>query len=135
MPDSFRPRKRSKKRDKVLEVVRSTNIHPTADWVFHEVRKEIPSVSLATVYRNLNLLVQSGELNEVICDGQLRFDANLNEHSHFICKVCKNIYDIGEETVPTPKFRLPRGYDVEDVKIDFYGVCPKCHGKKVAQAE
>jgi Fur family peroxide stress response transcriptional regulator len=130
MRRSFAPRRRSKKRDKVLEIVKATNIHPTADWVFHEVRKEMPNVSLATVYRNLNLLVESGELNEVIYDGQLRFDANLKEHSHFICRVCKGIYDIGEEVVSTPRFKLPRGYDVEDIKIDFYGVCPKCQSKQ-----
>ena len=84
-------RKRSRQREKVLDIVRSTKSHPTADWVFHEVRKELPNISLATVYRNLNLLAESGEISEVICDGQLRFDANKEEHFHFICKSCKGI--------------------------------------------
>ena len=123
-------RKRSRQREKVLDVVCSTESHPTADWVFHEVRKKIPNISLATVYRNLNLLVQSGEINEVLCDGQLRFDANRDEHFHFICRSCKGIYDIEKARVNSPDFKLPRGYLVENVKTDFYGVCPNCQASK-----
>ncbi len=123
-------RKRSKQRDKVLDVVRSTKSHPTADWVFHEVRKELPNVSLATVYRNLNLLAASGEINEVLCDGQLRFDANKNEHFHFICRSCKGIFDIDETRVASPDFKLPRGYVVQDLRIDFYGICPACQARQ-----
>ena len=119
-------RKRSKQRDKVLDVVRSTKSHPTADWVFHEVRKDLPNVSLATVYRNLNLLAKSGEINEVLCDGQLRFDANKDEHFHFICRSCKGIFDIDETRVASPDFKLPRGYVVQNLRIDFYGICPAC---------
>lgn len=120
------PRKRSRQREKVLGVVRSTKSHPTADWVFHEVRKELPNISLATVYRNLNLLAESGEINEVLCDGQLRFDANKDVHFHFICRSCKGIFDIDETRVASPDFKLPRGYVVQDLRIDFYGVCPAC---------
>lgn len=122
-------RKRSKQREKVLGVVKSTKSHPTADWVFHEVRKDLPNVSLATVYRNLNLLVESGEISEVLCDGQLRFDANKDEHFHFICRSCKGIYDIDETRVSSPDFKLPRGYLVQNVRMDFYGVCPACQAK------
>lgn len=122
-------RKRSKQREKVLDIVRSTKTHPTADWVFHEVRKELPNISLATVYRNLNLLAESGEISEVICDGQLRFDANKEEHFHFICKSCKGIFDIDEARV-TPDFKLPRGYVVQDLRIDFYGTCPTCQTQR-----
>ena len=123
-------RKRSKQRDKVLDAVRATKTHPSADWVFHEVRREIPNISLATVYRNLNLLVESKEINEVLCDGQLRFDANKEEHFHFICRSCKGIFDIDEARVSSPDFKLPRGYKVENVKMDFYGVCPNCLAKQ-----
>lgn len=119
-------RKRSKQRERILEVVRSTKTHPTADWVFHEVRKDIPNISLATVYRNLNLLVESKDINEVLSDGQLHFDANRDEHFHFICRSCKGIFDVEGTRVSSPDFKLPRGYKVEDVKIDFYGLCPDC---------
>ncbi len=122
-------RKRSRQREKVLDIVRSTKTHPTADWVFHEVRKELPNISLATVYRNLNLLAGSGEISEVICDGQLRFDANKEEHFHFICKSCKGIFDVDEARV-TPGFKLPRGYIVQDLRIEFYGICPACQAQR-----
>ncbi|HEY9164807.1 MAG TPA: transcriptional repressor [Candidatus Kryptonia bacterium] len=123
-------RKRSKQREKVLSIVKATKSHPTADWVFHEVRREIPHISLATVYRNLNLLVESREINEVVCDGQLRFDANKEEHFHFICRECKGIFDIDEARVESPDFKLPRGYVVEDVRMDFFGKCPSCQPKR-----
>jgi Fur family peroxide stress response transcriptional regulator len=119
-------RKRSKQRERILEVVRSTKTHPTADWVFHEVRKDIPNISLATVYRNLNLLVESKDINEVLSDGQLHFDANRDKHFHFICRSCKGIFDVEETRVSSPEFKLPRRYKVEDVKMDFYGLCPDC---------
>ncbi len=130
MLSDTRQRKRSKQREKVLDVVRSTKSHPTADWVFHEVRKELPNVSLATVYRNLNLLAESGKINEVLCDGQLRFDANRDEHFHFICRSCKGIFDIDETRVTSPDFKLPRGYVVQDVRMDFYGICPSCQASQ-----
>ncbi len=130
MLSSTHLRKRSRQREKVLDVVCSTKSHPTADWVFHEVRKKIPNISLATVYRNLNLLVESGEINEVLCDGQLRFDANKDEHFHFICRSCKGIFDIDETRVASPDFKLPRGYLAENVKMEFYGLCPDCQTSK-----
>lgn len=129
MLNDIHQRKRSRQRDRILDVVRSTKTHPSADWVFHEVRKEIPNISLATVYRNLNLLVESREIGEVLCDGQLRFDANKEEHLHFICRSCKGIFDIEEKRVESPDFKLPRGFKVENVKMDFYGLCPNCLGK------
>ncbi len=122
-------RKRSRQRDKVLEVVRSTKTHPTADWVFHEVRKQIPNVSLATVYRNLNQLVETKDINEVLSEGQLHFDANNVEHFHFICRSCAGIFDIEEKRVEPLDFKLPRGYLVEKIKMDFYGLCPNCLDK------
>ncbi len=123
-------RKRSKQREKILTVVRNTKAHPTADWVFHEVRKEIPNISLATVYRNLNQLVESKDISEVLSDGQLHFDANKDEHFHFICRSCNGIFDIDEARVGSPDFKLPRGYVVENVKMDFYGLCPNCISKR-----
>ncbi len=122
-------RKFSRQREQVLEVVRSTRTHPTADWVFHEVRKKLPNISLATVYRNLNQLVESKDISEVLSDGQLHFDANKEEHFHFICRSCNGIFDIEEKRVESPDFKLPRGYVVEDVKMDFYGLCPDCAAK------
>jgi Fe2+ or Zn2+ uptake regulation protein len=123
-------RKFSKQRAKVLEIVQSTRAHPTADWVFHEVRRHIPNISLATVYRNLNQLVESKDISEVLSDGQLHFDANKEEHFHFICRSCNGIFDIEETRVSSPDFKLPRGYKVEGVKMDFYGLCPDCLAKQ-----
>jgi len=126
MSNRTHQRKRSKQREQVLDAVRSTRSHPTADWVFHEVRKNMPRVSIATVYRDLNILSDSGEIGKIVHDGQMRFDANMDKHFHFICTSCKSIYDIPDTWVEFPDLKLPRGYAVEEVKMDFYGICPTC---------
>src|SRR5713226_5080679 len=76
----------------VLDVLRSTESHPTAEWVHRVVRRRLPRVSLGTVYRNLRLLVGEGLVAE-IQGPHARFDANLEAHHHFTCVRCGRILD------------------------------------------
>ena len=69
--------RQSRQRDVVLELVRSTMDHPTADWVYRQARRRLPRISLATVYRNLKRLAAEGVIREVQSAGQARFDCNL----------------------------------------------------------
>src|SRR5882672_7526392 len=71
----------------VLDVVRATESHPTAEWVHQMVRRRLPRVSLGTVYRNLRLLVAEGLVNE-LPGPHARFDGNISEHHHFTCVAC-----------------------------------------------
>ncbi|MGQ9805372.1 MAG: Fur family transcriptional regulator [Chlorobiales bacterium] len=114
----------SRQREEVLRVVRETESHPTADWVYEQVRKVLPHISLGTVYRNLNLLADEGLIQRVILDdGIVRFDGNTNEHHHFICTKTGKIYDVrlstGNELLA--KFNAETGLKATTFKIQFYG--------------
>ena len=87
-------RKRSKKRDAILSCLCSTDTHPSAEWIYHRLKPQIPDLSLATVYRNLALFKREGRIVSVgIVQNLERFDANTQPHAHFICTcVCPRIW-------------------------------------------
>jgi Fe2+ or Zn2+ uptake regulation protein len=115
----------------VLEVVRATESHPTAEWVHRMVRRRLPRVSLGTVYRNLRLLVAQGLVKE-LPGPNARFDANTSEHHHFRCLGCGRIVDIaGALTEPQSRALCGRvaaagGFTVTHHRIEFYGRCLQC---------
>ena len=122
--------KRSRQREAILEVVKSTKCHPTADWVYAEVRKVIPNISLGTVYRNLALFEETGEIIAVATvDGQKRYDATADPHTHFICECCNSVIDV--ET-PQPFLEMysilkkEHGLKATHHSLTFYGKCDKC---------
>ena len=90
--------KRSKQREAILEVVKSTKCHPTADWVYAEVRKQIPNISLGTVYRNLSMLAENGTIQKLNIGTSIEhFDGNPAGHYHVCCSECGRIDDIEAE--------------------------------------
>lgn len=124
--------KRSRQRDAILRVLRGTKSHPTADWVFNEVRKEIPNISLGTVYRNLRLLCQSGEVLELdMCDTLSRFDARTDNHYHFRCLSCEKVFDLDEPVIEDLDNKIARktGFDIKCHRLEFRGLCMDCKGK------
>ena len=87
--------KYSRQREAILLYLRSTKSHPTAENVYTEIRKEFPKISLGTVYRNLNLLVDQGEILRLNCgDGVEHFDAKTEPHNHFACRTCGAVIDL-----------------------------------------
>ncbi len=115
----------------VLEVVRGTDSHPTAELVHEMVRRRLPRVSLGTVYRNLRLLVAQGLVNE-LPGPHARFDGNVSDHHHFTCLGCGRIADVaGTMTEPHSRALCLRvaaqsGLSVTHHRIDFYGRCAEC---------
>jgi Fur family transcriptional regulator, peroxide stress response regulator len=115
----------------VLEVVRGTESHPTAEAVHRMVRRRLPRVSLGTVYRNLRLLVAEGLVNE-LPGPHARFDGNTSEHHHFTCLGCGRIVDVeGPLTAPHSRALCRRvaaqgGFSVTHHRIEFYGRCAAC---------
>ncbi len=81
-------------RMKILEFVNSVRTHPTAEEVYNHVKKEIPSITLATVYRNLHILVEQGEIIKVGINNEYHFDGFTDEHQHLFCNQCKKIEDV-----------------------------------------
>ena len=87
--------KYSRQRRLILDIVRSNPVHPTAEWVYEQARKEIPEIGIATVYRNLNVLVSLGEVEKIRgVDGVDRFDGDCSEHYHLKCSCCGRLYDL-----------------------------------------
>ena len=122
-------RKYSRKREAILETLRSTRSHPSAEWIYTRLKPVYPDLSLGTVYRNLSLFRGEGLIRCVgTVNGQGRFDANVLPHPHFICDACGNVLDLDIE----PDYRLIdsmenfSGGEVEYCEIVFHGKCNKC---------
>ena len=131
-------RRNTKQREIVLEELRGTKTHPGADIIFRMVKKRIPAIGLATVYRNLNILKEEGKIVELpLAKSGCRYDGNINPHGHLICIYCRNIFDI-----PSPPIRnlsqgpgyLP-GFKVKYKRVNFYGYCRVCNDKKTKKEE
>jgi len=116
----------------ILEVVRSTDAHPTAGWVYREVKKRVPRISLGTVYRNLKLLSGEGLLSEIQTGYFTRYDAKLESHHHFTCLVCGRIFDLDEPVDQRQEARLSSrtGFEVSSHRIEFFGRCATCVGRR-----
>lgn len=127
-------RKHSRKRDAILACLRSTEEHPSAEWIYRHVKPEIPDLSLGTVYRNLAFFAESGEIRSLgAVAGQERFDGDIHPHSHFICKCCGTIIDWPEEeTVPGAESAAEAiGVRITEVSLRFAGICGDCLKKEV----
>ncbi|MCK5330145.1 MAG: transcriptional repressor, partial [Candidatus Marinimicrobia bacterium] len=66
----------SKQREAILQIVQMNPVHPTADWVYERVKKTVPNISLGTVYRNLNQLVETKAITAIRCDNTIHYDGN-----------------------------------------------------------
>ncbi|PWB38364.1 MAG: transcriptional repressor [Parcubacteria group bacterium] len=114
----------------VLTVLRHDFSHPTAEDIYKDVRKTLPRVSLATIYRNLNFLVKNNLAEEInVPDGPSRFDGHLKDHDHFICHSCKKIYNLPK--YPLRKNYLPnKNYKIGGFKLDLFGICATCQNRE-----
>jgi len=113
----------------VLEALRSVSCHPTADELFDSVRRRLPRVSLATVYRNLELLARMGLATAISVPGMpRRFDGDTREHLHVRCERCGRIADAhlrGAVPLPEPP-RTVAGFGVRGWHLELVGLCPAC---------
>ena len=112
----------------ILDVVRATDAHPTAAFVYRRVRRRLPRVSLATVYRNLRMLAAEGFLAERADEGGLRFDGNTGPHDHFTCLACRRIFDVPARVEQSTRRRLAArtGFEVLDHRTEYFGRCAAC---------
>ena len=121
--------RKSKQKEAILRAVKSTTSHPAADWVYERVREEIPNISLGTVYRDLKLLKQEGEVSEVdLADTLSRFDGNTQNHYHFKCEQCAHIFDVDEPVDEEINKRIAQkmGFKISHHQLVFYGLCQEC---------
>jgi Fe2+ or Zn2+ uptake regulation protein len=119
----------SKQRARILDLLRHTKSHPTAIMIFEELRREIPSLSLGNVYRNLNILVAQGFIRELKMGSTYdRYDGTVSPHYHFVCERCGEISDLElphNETL-NDKVRALTNSQVNYHRLEFYGACARC---------
>jgi len=121
--------RKSKQRDTILRAIKNSSNHLGADRVYDLVKKEIPNISLGTIYRNLKLLAQAGEIRELEIPGiSSRFDGTTSNHHHLICEKCGRIFDWDELTDPAMEARIAKktGFKVKARYLKFIGLCYDC---------
>lgn len=123
----------TKQRQAVIEVLRASTDHPDAAWIHSQVRAELPNISLGTVYRTLDALVRDGLVMTLERAGHAtRYDykSGRQSHHHAICQQCGTIIDLPSDAQPALPSSLPKGFQVNDVKLEFLGLCPSCAAKQ-----
>ncbi|MBD3184011.1 transcriptional repressor [Candidatus Poribacteria bacterium] len=130
MKNKEKPKYRhSKQRQRILELLRSTETHPTANWLYNKLRNDFPNLSMGNVYRNLNILVEQGLIGKIEFGSTFdRFDANIHQHYHFICENCGEIIDLElpVDKKLNDKVTKKINLKVRSHNIQFYGLCDKC---------
>ncbi|MFI3115071.1 MAG: transcriptional repressor [Clostridia bacterium] len=113
----------------VLSTVQMLKNHPTADEIYNEIYKNHPTISRGTVYRNLNILSETGQLLKVsVPDSADRFDHNLYNHYHIKCTKCSCFFDVDIDYISEINDMIAQktGFQLEMHEIVFKGVCPDC---------
>ena len=125
----------SRQKELIYDLVSSTMSHPTADWVYENARRKMPHISLGTVYRNLNTLVQEGRILAITnARGPVRYDANTSRHSHVKCIGCGLMLDVPETDIDfKPRSPKIRQFEVLEYRVEFLCLCPDCRKQKRIQ--
>jgi Fe2+ or Zn2+ uptake regulation protein len=116
-------------REIILQELKKSKNHPSADELYERVKKKLPRISLATVYRNLDVLSETGAIAKIEISGrQKRFDWDSGRHDHIYCVQCQRVDNIGMESMGKPSLQPVDnlGYRVEGYRVEFFGLCPQC---------
>ena len=123
-------RRYSKKREAILQCLQSTKDHPSAEWIYQQLKADYPSLSLATVYRNLGQLILEGRAASMgVVQGQERFDARTVPHVHAVCVRCGKVMDAEGIAIPDEMRKQvadATGFDTAGAFLHLYGLCPEC---------
>lgn len=123
----------TKQRLVILNELRRVRSHPSADELHRRVRRRLPRISLATVYRNLEMMSEQGVVLKLDLGGsQRRFDGDVSEHHHVRCTCCDRVDDLtGQLPCCLEKaFKSQNGYKITGHRLELIGLCPKCRKKK-----
>jgi Fur family transcriptional regulator, peroxide stress response regulator len=125
----IKKRRKSKQREKIYKIIKGSTLHPTAQWIFDELNKEDPTLSLGNLYRNLSILVEEGSIKcKEFGDGIEHYDAIVELHYHFICNKCGKVSDFSmplQENIIKEAQKLSKN-SITGHTIEFYGICESC---------
>ena len=126
--------KHSKQREMIVEYLKSTKDHPTAETVYMNVRSANPKLSLGTVYRNLNQLCETKLINKIdVGNPMVHYDGNTDPHIHFICQQCGQIIDIDiDENAIVTQFQNHLHHQIKKIQIQMSGICQNCSQDQAA---
>ena len=117
-------------RQAVLEILATSDAHPTVDQIYEKVRVDFPMTSRATVYKTISLAKEMGAVMELeFSQGSNRYDGKRPyPHTHVICTKCKQVMDADDLEITVLKHQIVRktGYRIDNHRIDFFGICPDC---------
>ncbi len=124
----------SRQRRKILETLKNNVVHPSAEYIHKKLQddKIKPKIGLATVYRNLNQLSESGIIKRIHgLDNSVHYDHNTHVHYHFFCKKCRKIFDLPASISPDIVRRAEElsGFKIDTHEIVFHGECNECRMK------
>lgn len=132
-------KKYSKQREWIVKSLKQRSDHPTAEMLYSDLKKQVPEIGIATIYRNLNELVEEGEIIRIKSrSGKDRYDGNTMPHIHFECDVCMEIQDIflQEEKIKMLDNEMKSlvkkiNAELTSSSIILKGICKKCNNQKL----
>ncbi len=112
----------------IYETLMSMPGHPSAEAVYAQVKEQLPSISLATVYKNLHLFIESGIIREMSQHhGTLRLETKAEPHDHLVCRTCRKVWDIEHAGAKLEeRLNVPDGFKAERYAVEVLGVCQTC---------
>lgn len=119
----------SGQRNAIKEFLMHTDTHPTADDIYIKIRESYPNISLGTVYRNLNFLLEQGEIIKIACDDKsVRYDGRLKPHYHAYCRICGRVTDILTDPMDHVNSLAAVHFNgiIEGHVLLFHGICQNC---------
>jgi len=121
--------RKSRHRQRILEILSETKSHPTADWVYERLKEEIPELSLGTVYRNLHVLKEQGHIEKLPFGSTFdRFEVKTKPHYHLVCEKCGLVEDFEMPQYSKINRKADRlsSFKIFRHRIDFFGLCENC---------
>ncbi len=128
----MKKQRNSRQRKLILDIVASRHDHPTADQIYLDVRTQDSKISRGTVYRNLGILSENGEIANVKVPAADRYDSRLDRHYHMFCTGCKRVFDVPLEYQEQYDEQVEKetGFKISRHRLFFEGLCQECSLKQ-----
>ncbi|MFH1212012.1 MAG: transcriptional repressor [Candidatus Woesearchaeota archaeon] len=122
---------------KILSYLNSVKTHPTAEQIYKAIAKEMPAISLATVYRNLNSMAEQGTILRLEIGKEYRYDAKNCGHCHLVCDICGRIIDIEDKAICCQALKkiskTAKGFCIKSINLSFSGICSQCKSRNAGK--